>query len=70
MSFPGGTGNDSLTHLGKQKATDMSLTRKGVKPEYMSPTEDATKYHSLRACLKIVYWKILQEREINPTGWG
>ena len=46
------------------------MTRKGVKPEFMPPTDDTAKYHSPRVYLQIVYWKILVEKDIDPTLWG
>ena len=50
-----------LTILQKRKFTDMSMTRKGVKPEFMSSTDDGEKYYSSKVICKFSigkrHWK-------------
>ena len=37
---------------------------------YTHGTNDTAKYHNLRVCLQILYWKTLLEKEFDPALWG
>ena len=63
--------NDSLTCLRKIKFSELSLTsRKGLKPEFLPPTEDVAWQHSLRVYLQITYQETLLDTDIDPVMWG
>lgn len=48
----------------------MSMTRKGMKPEFVPAADDVAKYRSLKIYFQIFYWKMLMEKDIDPTLWG
>ena len=44
-----------------------ALSKKGVQPEKLPPTEDAAKYHAFRVHLQVMQWMGI---EICETEWG
>jgi len=65
-----GKGTDTLTVLRHTILTKKVVPAASfVTPECLSPTEEATKHHSLRTYYQIMTW-MGEEADLEPTDWG